>query len=223
MDKIKGKQCKTEFEIFKQSILKTSLINTIMAESNPEICQFLHLPEIDPTIVWGYDKEIVSSCIDQHIKFYIQSFNMSIVDRISKEIKENHPTLKEKVEDLNNNIKQLRDYILALSGKPHENEKEAETAWIALQKKQIEASDEIAKSYEELPGWSNWFKRVFKYGILTLFMSNNTLSKAGAFVSTHDMIKEQNDAIRQVNEKQLSEHIEEVRENASNSIRPQRD
>ena len=42
---------------------------------------------------------------------------MSMVHRRSKEIKENHPTLKEKVEDLNNNIKQLRDYILALSGR----------------------------------------------------------------------------------------------------------
>ena len=204
------KDFQTEFEVFKQNILKTSLINTIMGESNPEIGQFLHLPEIDPTIVWGYDKEIVENCIDQYIKFYIDSFNISIVDRILKEIG-NQPSLTEKVNTLKDKLTRLRDYILDIKGVPYENEKEAEQAWLKLQAEQSKASDAIAKSFEELPGWSNWFQRGFRYGMRTLFMSKDILRKGNSFVSKEELRKEQEEAKQAVTEKAIDQCIEDVK------------
>ena len=193
----------TEFEIFKQNLLKTSLINTVMSESNPEIGQFLHLPEIDPAIVWGYDKEIVSDCIDQYLKFYIDSFNISAVNRILKEIGNNR-SLAEKVNTLRIKLEKLRNYILDIKGVPYENEQEAEQAWLKLQKEQLQASEEIAKSYEELPDWTNWFKRAFRYGISTLFMGNNILRKGKDYVKKDELIKSQEKAKEAVNDKQLT-------------------
>ncbi|WP_158024978.1 hypothetical protein, partial [Candidatus Protochlamydia sp. W-9] len=53
-------------QVFVQSVLESSLINTIFSQSNPEIGQFLHLPEIDPRLVRNYDREIVGRCIKEY-------------------------------------------------------------------------------------------------------------------------------------------------------------
>ena len=93
---------------------------------------------------------------------------------------------------------------------PYENEQEAEQAWLKLQKEQLQASEEIAKSYEELPDWSNWFKRAFRYGISTLFMSSNTLRKGKDYVKKDELIKGQEKAKDAVNVQKIDQWIEEV-------------
>ena len=123
----------TDFETFKQAILRSSLIATVFAQSNPEIGQFLHLPEIDPRIVWGYDQRIVSTCIDQHIDYYLGSFNLSTFEKILKQVGGN-TTFKQISENFITELKKLRNFILIQKGIPIEDEQKAEQEWLKLQK-----------------------------------------------------------------------------------------
>ena len=120
-------------------------------------------------------------------------------------------------------LEKLRNYILDIKGVPYENEQEAEQAWLKLQKEQLKASEEIAKSYEELPGWSNWFKRAFRYGISTLFMSSNILRKGKDYVKKDELIKGQEKAKDVVNVQTIDQWIEEVTRKHQISVRTKRD
>ena len=212
----------TDFETFKQAILRSSVIATVFARSNPEIGQFLHLPEIDPRIVWGYDQRIVSTCIDQHIDYYIGSFNLSIFQKILKQVGEN-TTFKQTGDLFISELKKLRDYILIHKGIQVEDEQKAERDWIKLQKElrdkvlirngisykseeeaeqaylkhqqqQQKATNDIAEAYDEPRGWSYWLTGgIIKQGIRTLFMW-----------------RDQSNAIREINQKKIEEYIEEV-------------
>ena len=112
---------------------------------------------------------------------------------------------------LRDKLERLRNYILDTKGVPYENEKEAEQAWLKLQDEQSKASDAIAKSFEELPGWSNWFQRGFRYGMRTLFMSKDILRKGNSFVGKEELRKEQEEAKRNLNKKAIDEYIDEVK------------
>ena len=211
----------TEFEIFKQNILRSSLIATVFAQSNPEIGQFLHLPEIDPRIVWGYDQRIVSTCIDQHIDYYLGSFNLSTFEKILMQVGGN-TTFKQVSKSFIAELKKLRNFILIHKGIPIEDEQKAEQEWLKLQKElrnkilringiqynseeeaeqaylkhqqdQQKAADAIARAYDAPRGWSDWLTLGIKPGIRTLFMW-----------------RDQSSAIREVNQKKIEEFIEEV-------------
>ena len=211
----------TEFEIFKQNILRSSLIATVFAQSNPEIGQFLHLPEIDPRIVWGYDQKVVSTCIDQHIDYYLGSFNLSTFKKIFKQVGGN-TTFKQVSKSFIAELKKLRNFILIHKGIPIEDEQKAEQEWLKFQKElrnkvlklngitykseeeaeqaylkhqqeQQKAADAIARTYDAPRGWSDWLTLGIKPGIRTLFMW-----------------RDQNNAIREVNQKKIEEFIEEV-------------
>lgn len=126
-----------EVETFEQSVLESSLINTIFGESNPEIGHFLHLPEMNPKIVRGYDRHIVSSCIKEYMKIVIEKFNASFIDTILRELGEKGS--KAKVEDLKKSWGRLRDYILVLEGVIAEDPAQAEQKWTEIQKKHSES------------------------------------------------------------------------------------
>ena len=174
----------TEFETFKQNILRSSLVATVFAQSNPEIGQFLHLPEIDPRIVWGYDQRIVSTCIDQHIDYYVGSFNLTFFEKILRQ-EEGNTTFEQISKRFIAELKKLRSFILKQNRIPTEDEQKAEQEWLKLQKElrnkilringiqykseeeaeqaylkhqqdQQKAADAIARVYDAPRGWSDW-------------------------------------------------------------------
>ena len=213
----------TDFETFKQAILRSSLIATVFAQSNPEIGHFLHLPEIDPRIVWGYDQRIVSTCIDQHIDYYLGSFNISTFEKILKQVGGN-TTFNQVSENFITDLKKLRNFILIHKGITTENEQKAEQEWLKLQKElrnkilrtngiaykseeeaeqaylkhqqeQQKATDAVAKTYAP----RDWFDSFTKNtGILI------------PVIRKLFMWRDQSHAIRELNQKKIEGFIEEV-------------
>lgn len=94
---------------FMESVLDSSLINTLTFQSHPEIGQFLHLPEMDPDIVRGYDEDIIASCITKYIDYVVHQFKDPVIERgikdfESKGFENNVIALKVKLKSLQQNI-----------------------------------------------------------------------------------------------------------------------
>ena len=112
----KDKGCSRKFrsvEAFKRRVLETSIIFT-MTEDTPEIGEFLHMPEMDPTLVRKYDKKIVDKCIKELIETVIVNLNVGTIEKILNEYKEVDSEL---IERIKGKLKDLRDYILGILGR----------------------------------------------------------------------------------------------------------
>ena len=82
---------------------------------------------------------------------------------------------------------------MKLNGITYKSEEEAEQAYLKHQQEQQKAADAIARTYDAPRGWSDWLTLGIKPGIRTLFMW-----------------RDQNNAIREVNQKKIEGFIEEV-------------
>ncbi|MFC2049555.1 hypothetical protein ACFLR2_02645, partial [Chlamydiota bacterium] len=103
-----------DFKEFEGSVLESSLIKTIFAESNPEIGRFLHLPEIDPKIVREFDLKIVSDCITKYRKALIQMLDVEAIHVALAEIGEK--AAEQRVKEIKDKILRLQKYIMDMSG-----------------------------------------------------------------------------------------------------------
>lgn len=59
----KSDAASADFEAFVKYIIDFSLIDAICSESNPEVGEFLRLPEMDPRLVRKFDKTIIGRCL----------------------------------------------------------------------------------------------------------------------------------------------------------------
>jgi hypothetical protein len=111
------KEWKSEFkniEAFMQSVLETSLINTVFKQVNPEIGKLLHLSEIDPEIVKNYDNKLLDETLNKYMKAVISFLDISVIKinlkRLERKISE------EKMAIVNKNLNQVCSLILGLEG-----------------------------------------------------------------------------------------------------------
>ncbi len=110
-----------DFQIFVHNVLESSLINAIFLQSNPEIGEFLHLPEIDHKIVRNYGKIIIRNFIKEHMKAIISTLNKSYFDKVLDEMGKMLETDKtqdsvEKINELRGKWEGLKKYIVGLLG-----------------------------------------------------------------------------------------------------------
>jgi energy-coupling factor transporter ATP-binding protein EcfA2 len=143
---------------FEESILGTSLVRTIFAQSNPEIGQLLHLPEIDPKIVRAFDFQIVRSCLLKYkaavVKRIVVTEYQALVNKVSSKMAKKN---KETIDQLKNNLSELMRFILSLEGVslPSEaSESEINKAWIVIQARHTQAAEADYKP----PKWIQWLK-----------------------------------------------------------------
>ena len=132
---------------FERKVLNTSLINTMLSLTNPEIGQFLHLPEFDPHIVREYDTKIVSTCLKQYMEDIISTCNIPFIrDKIltKPEIKDLQLTRK-----LENRFKDLQNFLVMTKlGKIPESKEEADQAWHRMQNQYIAAENEVKNRFQ---------------------------------------------------------------------------
>ncbi|MBA3238682.1 MAG: hypothetical protein H0T62_10105 [Parachlamydiaceae bacterium] len=62
--------------------LASNLLREILSRSNPEIIEFLYLPEIDSKVVKEFKIEIINEYINNYAKFIISEINLSSMDEI---------------------------------------------------------------------------------------------------------------------------------------------
>lgn len=98
-----------KFPAFEESVFESSFINTVFSQSNPEIGQFFHLPEMDRYIVRKYDKKIVKICIRKYKKFVVKDLNISLINKILE--KANGNASGDKVRALRERLNELRDIM----------------------------------------------------------------------------------------------------------------
>ncbi|MGR3911970.1 MAG: DUF4116 domain-containing protein [Candidatus Rhabdochlamydia sp.] len=154
---------------FEQSILETSLINTLLVESYPEIGEFLHLESMDPAIVRKYDQEVITECIDGYINEVIEG--LLVTEGLINKLQE-HYTLRQS-QDANHEWAALKSYILTLSKgiPPNADQSKIKEAWESLQKEHHQRLEGSKKAL----GLSKWMKIVLlaplgiPYGIFSLF------------------------------------------------------
>ncbi|MGH2611689.1 MAG: hypothetical protein ACRDFB_01410 [Rhabdochlamydiaceae bacterium] len=127
------------------------MIKTILSQSNQEIGQFLHLPEMDPMIVRTYDREIVTTCIEKYIEDAIRTFNITLIEKILGEMKIKVSPLK--VAELNKKLNRLRDLIMRLLERLPENPEQIEKDWARIQREHQAIIDEIEQRFN-LPTWA---------------------------------------------------------------------
>lgn len=143
-----------DFKTFEQNILESSLIQTIFSESNPEVGQFLHLPEMDPTIARKYDAAIIDECFNHYISSVICTLDKSLILKVLKEM--GAKTDLKKVKVLEENLERLEDFVKGLLGIKTINEKDAkqtQEAWDRIRKEHQSALDGVEKSFN-LPTWA---------------------------------------------------------------------
>ena len=138
-----------DFESFKQSVIKSSLIYTI-SQSSPEIGEFLLLPEIDPCIVREYDKILISDCIKKYKEAIIGTLSTTIDEMLDVCTS----SLEKKIE-LKTKLNNIRKYLLRLEGKIHsEDPKEMEKEWKSIQLKNSNLIETL-KANIRLPRWAS--------------------------------------------------------------------
>ena len=151
------------FENLHESILATSLINTLFSQSNSEIGQFFHLPEIDPNIVRGYDKKIVGDCIRKCILAVIGKFPISDVKQTLNDIKRDMPkeAANADIDEVIKSLSYLKKYILGLLGNLPKNPEDAEQmdkVWTNIQEKHKATKASIEEEFQ-LPTLADSFWR----------------------------------------------------------------
>jgi flagellar biosynthesis GTPase FlhF len=120
------------FRDFEDNVFDWSLIRALCSKSNPEMGEFLHLPEIDPSLVDELDRDIISTCITKYMECVISTLNLSAMDEAVAKFSEGADT--EKMAFFQNKLEQLKKYIMLLMGRLPEDEKKAEGEWIRLEK-----------------------------------------------------------------------------------------
>lgn len=171
----------TKFEDFEKSVLSSSLINTLFCQSNPEIGQFLHLPEIDPAIVRRYDKEIVGSCLKKYIGAILKEFNMALIKKILESLETK--VSKEKVIKLRTLVDQVQKLVLGLEGAMPDDPAQADKVWEHIQKQHQKAVHNAGRSHD-MPKWVAVLELGFLLGGLGLLMVGEVVAIgaiAGAF------------------------------------------
>ena len=98
---------------FIQSVLSSSLTSTIFSQF-PEIGQFLHLPEIDPGLVRGFDQSIASDVLNDYIREVIKSVKKSDIDKILTDPKLND--FSDEIQKIKFRWLRLNNYIRGLLG-----------------------------------------------------------------------------------------------------------
>ena len=98
---------------FTQSVLSSSLTSTIFSQF-PEIGQFLHLPEIDPGLVRGFDKSIASDVLNDYISGVIKAVNKSDIEKILTDPKLNE--FSDEIQKIKFRWFRLNNYIRGLLG-----------------------------------------------------------------------------------------------------------
>lgn len=167
-----------DFKNLLQKILESSLINIIFSQTNPEIGEFLHLPEMDLSLVRDYDKKVVGSCIKKYIESIIKEFNIPLIKKILQEVQKN-PDLskkvsKEKTDLLEQKLEKLIKYVLGLLGSLPEDDDKADATWNKIQTEHKTATEALEKSFE-LPTWVTVIMCIpigIPYGIRKLYEKN---------------------------------------------------
>ncbi|MGR3911828.1 MAG: DUF4116 domain-containing protein, partial [Candidatus Rhabdochlamydia sp.] len=141
-----SKDISKEIEAFGQRILETSLINTLLEKSHPEIGEFLHLESMDPMVVRQYDKKVITDCINGYIDEVISC--LLIAEEIIKELKTKYLHLKS--DKAEREWTSLRSYILTLSKgiPPNAHPDKIKEAWESLQKEHLEHLNSSEKEFK---------------------------------------------------------------------------
>ncbi|MGR3912448.1 MAG: hypothetical protein QRY71_03975, partial [Candidatus Rhabdochlamydia sp.] len=164
-----SKNISKEIEAFGQRILETSLINTLLEKSHPEIGEFLHLESMDPVIVRQYDKKVITDCINGYINEVISC--LLIAEEIIKELKTKYLTLKS--QEAEREWASLRSYILTLSKgiPPNAHPDKIKEAWESLQKEHQERLNSAEKELKLSKGVEIvlLIPLAIPYGIFSLF------------------------------------------------------
>lgn len=132
-------------EEFEREVYETSLIKTVFSDSEPEISEFVHLPEMDPNFVGLLDEKIVDSCITQYIDAAVGTLNEGFIKKLVAEAKGKVP--EEKIKELEKSLTGLKDYVKGLLGIPLENSQAAEAQWKVFSDKCKASLDEVEKRF----------------------------------------------------------------------------
>lgn len=135
-----------ESKKLEQKILESSLINAMLSETNPEICQLLHLPETDSRIVRSFDKKIVKDCIKNIIISLLKEISFSLIKKIEEEFQ--GKVDGEKINTLKKKRERLLNFVLGILGSLPEGSTTAEAAWDSIQQEHKTETDAFAKSFE---------------------------------------------------------------------------
>ncbi|MGR3912153.1 MAG: DUF4116 domain-containing protein, partial [Candidatus Rhabdochlamydia sp.] len=139
-----------DIEAFEQSILETSLINTILSKSYPEIGRFFHLEEMDLALIREYDKKVIEDCIDGYIKDVILGFLLAkdVIEKFEKKYSKQQSQEIDKVWSL------LKKYVPDLQETFPKNASsdKVKEAWESLEKECQQRLEGTEKELE-LPGW----------------------------------------------------------------------
>lgn len=147
-----------DIETFEREVLESSLVKTVSFRSNPEIGEFLHLPEMDPRIVREFDKKIVVDCFKNYMNWAAGSLNMALVETQIKSVMEGVKTdqLKANANKLKASAERLQKYISGLAGLSLPSDKEqAKKVWDPFQQECKEAAD-VAEF--QLPAWVRFLR-----------------------------------------------------------------
>ena len=131
----------TNFDSFKRKILETSFIYAI-GQDFPEVGQFLHLPEMDPSLVRDYDTQIVKTCMRTYMDEILGSLNMPLVNKMLGE----YSSLigQETTQSIKQELKKLMEYVLGILGIPvDEDIRRTEREWQTLQKEYQDARRQV--------------------------------------------------------------------------------
>lgn len=149
---VKADYYEEEINNFEQSVLESSLINTIFSITNPEIGLLLHSSEMDPKVIRNYDRKIVGSCIKRYMGYVISSINASLFNKIITSMEAKAPP--KKVKALNHKLEIVRDYVMGLLGAPiPEDPNKAEAEWARIQQEHQAANEAVEERFK-LPMWA---------------------------------------------------------------------
>ena len=111
-------------EKFESKVIKTSLINALLSSHQPEVGEFLHLPEIDPKLAREFSKNIVAGCIKKIVEKVIENVNVELIKKILENFgKEASADKKEQLQAMQ---KLVTDYILGLKGRKKKEQTDQE-------------------------------------------------------------------------------------------------
>lgn len=141
----------TDIKEFESQVLESSVTQTILSESHPEIGCLLHLPEMDPTVVRQFDKKIVGSCIRNVIGVVVKVFDLVFLDNIMKDV--GTKASSKTIQNFKGKLDQLKKYIIGLLGLNSQTDKEIRDSWKQIKENYKYEEGVIARS-SGLPTWA---------------------------------------------------------------------
>ncbi|MDX8431071.1 MAG: hypothetical protein SNF33_04625 [Candidatus Algichlamydia australiensis] len=145
---------------FERNVRDFSLVRTVLSHSHPEIGNFLHLPENEPSIVHNFDKSIVEDCIEKYIK-YITSQVHIYQTRIELEALESKVSKKSLVKT-KKKLNELQKYVLNLLGETFDSERHADEKWKKFQNDNLVAIKNLEEDLERKLGLTGLTKFISK-------------------------------------------------------------